>query len=55
MNYRSQSGTFQFEEHAFSINVQSFAKIMQGILLLMKTFQTKPLVKNMNGIYSDLY
>ena len=35
LNYRRQSGTFQFVEHVFSGNAQGIGKSMPEILLLM--------------------
>ena len=44
----------QFEEDPF-INVQGIGKIFHEVLLLMKTSQTKPQVKNRNINCYDLF
>ena len=44
MNIRN----FIFEEDIFSKNAQGVSKNYHEVLLLMKFFQTKPQVKNMN-------
>ena len=55
MNYRRQSGTFQFGEYLFSKHVRGISKIYHEALLLMKFLQTKPQVQNNNFNYYDLY
>ena len=57
MNFRRQSGTFQFEEDPFSKNVQGIGKSYHEVLLLMKFSQIKPPIKNknMNNKFYDLY
>ena len=46
---------FQTQEEPFSKNAQGISKIHHEVLLLMKSLQTKPQVKNMNITYYDLY
>ena len=55
MNYRRQSGTFQFEEDSFSKIIQSIGKIYHEVLVFMKFLQCKPSVKNMINYCYDLY
>ena len=43
------------DEDPFAKNAQDISKIYHEVLLLMKIYQTKPQVKNMNTIYNDLY
>ena len=45
----------KFDEDPFAINAQGIIKIHHEVILLMKFFQTKPQIKNMNVIYYDLY
>ena len=49
-NFRSQSGTFQFEQDPFSENFQGIGKIYQEVLLLMTFLKTKPQGKSMNKV-----
>ena len=51
MNIRN----FKFEEDPFSKSDQSFSKFSHEVLLLMKFLQTKPQVRNMKIIFSDLF
>ena len=51
MNFRRQSGNFQFEEDPLSKKVKSIGKIYHEVLLLMKCLQTKPQVKFMKINY----
>ena len=44
MNIRN----FKFEEDTFSKSAQGIGKIYHEVILIMKTLQTKPQVKNMN-------
>ena len=44
-----------FDEDPFAKNTQGISKIYHEVLMLMKFFQTKPAVKNMNINYYDLY
>ena len=46
---------FQSQEDPFSKNTQGISKIYHEVLLLMKSLQTKPQVKNMNINYYDFY
>ena len=55
MIIRRQDGNFQFEEDPFPNNIQLIGKIFPEVSLLKKLLQTKPSVKNLNIIYSDLY
>ena len=55
MNYRTQSGTFQFGEYPFSEGVVGISKIYHEVLIKMKFLQTEPQVKNKNIMYYDLY
>ena len=55
MNIRRQSGKFKFQEDPFSKNVEGIGKFYHEVLLLTNFLQTKPSVKNVNYIYSDLY
>ena len=55
MNFRRQSGAFQFGEDPFSKNIESNGKIYHEVVLLLKFLQTKLQVKNMNTTYHDLY
>ena len=45
----------RFDEYPFAKNAQSISKIYHKVLLLMKSVQTKPQLKNMNINYFDLY
>ena len=45
----------RFDEDPFAKNAQGISKIYHEVLLLMKSLQTKPQVKNMNKNYYDLY
>ena len=42
MNYRRQSGTFQFEEDPFPKNAEGSSKIYHEVSLILKCLQTKP-------------
>ena len=55
MRIRRHNGNFQFEEDPFAVKDGSISEIYHEELLLMKFFQTKPNVKNMNFNYYDLY
>ena len=46
---------FQTQKDTFSKNAQGISKIYHEVLLLMKSLQTKPQVKNMNNNYYDSY
>ena len=46
---------FQTHEDPFSKNAPGISKIYHEIFLLMKFFQTKPQIKNMNIKYYELY
>ena len=46
---------FKFEEHLFTKNAHGVVKTDDEVILLMKIFQTKPQVKNMNNNYYDLF
>ena len=48
MNYRRQSGTFQFEEDPSSKNVQGVGKTHHGVFLSRNFSETKPSVKSTN-------
>ena len=43
------------DQDPFAKNAQGISKIYHEVLLLMKFFQTKPQIKNMNINYYDLY
>ena len=53
INYRKQSGYFQFEEDAFDENSQRIAKIFHEVNVLSKLLQTYPQSKSMNINYYD--
>ena len=55
MNYRKQSGFFQFEEDPLAKNAGGIGKTFHKIINLMKLLQTKPQVIKMNIIYYDLH
>ena len=55
MNYRKQSGFFQFEEDPSAINAQGIDNLIHEALLIIKFLQTKPQIKSMNINYFDLY
>ena len=42
---------FQVQEDPFAKNSQGISKIYHEVLLLIKIFQTKPQVKNVNSNY----
>ena len=46
---------FQTQEDPFSKNAEGISKIYHEVLLLMKFVMTKPLIKNVNINYYDLY
>ena len=47
---------FQIQQQdPFAKNAQGISKIYHEVLLLMKIWQTKPEIKNMNINYYDLY
>ena len=46
---------FRCDEDPSAKNAQGISKIYHEVLKLMKLLQTKPLVKNMNIKYYDLY
>ena len=57
-NYYIEMKNITFQSNntdPFSKNAQSISKIYHEVLMLMKNFQTKTQVKNMNIIYYDLY
>ena len=43
------------DEDPFARNAQGSSKIYHEVIILMIFLQTKPLIKNMNNKYSDLY
>ena len=45
----------RMDEDPFATNAQGIGKIYHEVLLLIKFWQTKPQVKNMNSNYYDLY
>ena len=45
----------RMDEDPFAKNAQGISKIYHEVLLLMKSLQTKPQVKNMNNNYYDLF
>ena len=50
-----KNGNFQTQRNPFPRNAQGISKIYHEVLLLMKYLQTKPLIRNMNIKYYDLY
>ena len=46
---------FQTQQDPYAKNAQGISKHYHEIILLMKFLQTKPIVKNMNINYYDLY
>ena len=57
-NYYKETKNKNFQTHhedPFARNAQGISKIYHEVLVLMKFLQTKPLVKNMNNNYFDLY
>ena len=55
MNYRRESGKFQFEEDVFSKDAQIIVKIMHEVLLLVKLLQTESQIRCRYFKYYDLY
>ena len=55
MNYRSQSGTFQFEEDVLSKGAQGIAKNMHEVIRLLKFLENNSQINGMNINYNDLY
>ena len=54
MNYKRQSGTFQYEANVFSTGAEGIANKMHEVLLLENFLQTKPQVRNKIIKYYDL-
>ena len=57
-NYYNEKKNKNFQlnnQDPFARNAQGISKIYHEVLLLMEFLQTKPLVKNMNIKYYDLY
>ena len=46
---------FQTQEDPFSKKAQGISKIYHRVLLVMNFLQSKPIVKNMNNNYHDLF